>query len=283
MKRISPDFLRFSAAALMIAVLGSGSAAWFSAQRRAAQKAWSEAAEKIKKIGGEKEAAEKFVHLRERILQTQAALDQAKAVLEKAHQCFQSSLSASTKETALNADEWKRMLRAKSDELRKLAEARRVELDDKFCCGFDEFRMNTPDTKQVADLTEELLASAQLCRFLLEEGVSQIKTVRRLSASKQSKTAGDFYRVYSFELEFFCKPDVFRRVLNDISSSPWLFVPQTLAVSNAGDPTKEKQNLPDHKQQPFFVISGNEDIQINMRVDFPSWNRASGESLVSLK
>lgn len=179
----------------------------------------------------------------------------------------------------LNADGWKKLLSEKASELAKKS----TDIFPKdFCYGFSNFKENMPESGDVFHLGIQLLAAEELCKILTESRLANLKAIRRAAAEKNVSDKSDFvdekienkefYFSYPFEMEFSCKPEGLRRFLNGILASKFLFIPQSIEVLNEHDPRQTFKNiLKDKKEKTFFVVSGEEDILVKMRVNLLLW------------
>ncbi len=149
---------------------------------------------------------------------------------------------------------WKHDL---DDEVRRLTSAagvHGVKLPAGFYFAFSSYLNQNPADDQTVVLSKQLLAIEQITTILTNAPVRSIIDIRRTieedahsggaggGGSSGAATGalgglsyqadGGAYRGYPFEIEFESNSAAFRKVINDLIQSPYIFVVRTLAVQN---------------------------------------------------
>ncbi|MFZ5806961.1 MAG: hypothetical protein ACOY3I_07125 [Verrucomicrobiota bacterium] len=146
-----------------------------------------------------------------------------------------------------------------------------------FYYGFSDYRLNLPSAHDMTAMEIQLAATRELIALLKRAGVEDIKAVRRAKVGNNEKNdlvaekiqlsaAG---MMYPFELEFSCRPDAIRRLMNEWMTSKFLFCPRWMEINNNADPQQAIHHL--KKDEKLPLISGDERVEIKIGGDFCLW------------
>ncbi len=148
---------------------------------------------------------------------------------------------------------WKHDLDQVIRSLTASARPHNVRLPPDFEFGFDAYLSKTPPDEQTVVLGKQEIAIEQLTTILINAPVRQILNIKRSyeeephtgnpsanAASASSRlnayavtSRSGAYTAYPFEIQFDATTDGFRKVMNDLVQSPYLFVVRSLTVENS--------------------------------------------------
>lgn len=145
---------------------------------------------------------------------------------------------------------WKHDLDDEVRRLTALAGQHDVKLPPNFYFAFSTYINTNPPDDQTLVLSKQLLAIEQITTIMVNAPVRSITDIRRtLEESPRFGTTstpipgsivgssysaeGGAYRGYPFEFDFETTTTGFRKVMNDLLLSPYIFVVRTLSVQNA--------------------------------------------------
>ena len=248
-----------------------------------------------------------------------ANIDQMHAQLDP---IIQTKLQASGNKLPTVGDEdtvaWKHDLDSEVGRLNSSAKLRGVGVPNNFYYGFSRYLNQNPREDQTVVLSKQIKGEVELANIFINAPVKSIYTFRRTyeedpANGSGSKTdpdelpgrmliaPGNTYVAYPFEIEFETSTtSAFRKVINGIENSPYVFVIRTILVknSNAASPQiSDLQKLADtggssgvldsspgavgsggskSVKGPQFLF-GNETLHIKIRVDMIEW-RGMAES-----
>jgi len=206
----------------------------------------------------------------------------------------------------LGADAWKQMLIEKREELKKQAEAAKVQVADDFYFGFKRYRLASPPPGATRELGLQLAAIDALSRVLFASRVASLQEIRRVlveesGAAPASGTSeevlaavvapggGGLYKAYPFEARFQASPAALKRVLNGLSAEKQFFIVRFAALENqkTGVPRRseilsqaglatpaggEGGERPAAAAKLLIPVLGQELLNVRLRVDFIHWN-----------
>ncbi len=147
---------------------------------------------------------------------------------------------------------WKHNLDDKVRELTAAAGVHSVKLPPNFYFTFANYLNQNPADDQTEVLSKQLLAVELLTNILTNAPVRSILDIQRTFEEDAHSSGGggggtpapgrlngfsyvapqDAYRGYPFELEFETTTEGFRKVMNDLIQSPYIFVVRNLSVQN---------------------------------------------------
>lgn len=272
MKILPKDIKRFLIACVLVGIVGGGEIYWAYQKLTNTRIALYSTTQKIELL--QRQGAQKA-----NLKQLEKNEEAAARVLRRVEPILISSGEPMEAIQNLDAEGWKKSLNEKLETLGK--KSPNIFPKD-FCYGFSNFKENMPESVDVFHLGIQMLAAEELCKNLFESKLSTLKTIRRAAVEKKIVDQSDFidekienrefYFSYPFELEFSCKPEGLRRFLNGVLASKFLFIPASIEVSNTYDPRQKFKNiLKEKKEKNFFVVSGEEDIFVKMRVNLLLW------------
>ncbi len=190
----------------------------------------------------------------------------------------------------LPANEWKRLLGEKRDEILALAAANNVTLPEVFYMGFERYRALSPAEEATYHLGIQLMAIHELMKMTLLSGAVEFNEVNRVFAEDQANAIGgdglaavlasgpkDWYTIYPFELKFNGVAVSVTELVNQISSSPYFFVIRSVDVENEKTSVPRKtevkgQATGEGALKNIIPIVGQENIKVSIRVDLILWN-----------
>jgi hypothetical protein len=217
---------------------------------------------------------------------------------------------------------WKHLL---DDEVKALNDEARIsgiKVPDNFYYGFSRYLNTNPTQDATPVLSRQLLGVKTIVDILIKAPVQAIVSVKRTyeedpegtgggrgyqsspnqqNASQLSghsqEASGGVYTAYPFEVEFDAKTESFRKIVNDLMKSPYVFVIRSILVQNSRlDSPNDPATLdtmagpaaaaPDPSiinsspgavaaAQPTVGVQylfGNETLHIRLRVDLIDWH-----------
>jgi hypothetical protein len=214
--------------------------------------------------------------------------------------------------------EWKHKL---DDEVRSLnseAKISGITVPDNFYYGFSRYLNTNPAQDSTAVLSRQLLGVKEIADILLKAPVHAIVSVKRtyeedpapanganasnnntqLSVGqlpgRSQEAPGGVYTAYPFEVEFDAKTESFRKVINDLMKSHYVFVVRSVMVQNSRLDSPKIQDLDTMagtstsgaslvNSSPGAVAAsqstvgvqylfGDETLHIRMRIDLIDWH-----------
>ena len=243
--------------------------------------------------------------LTENIATLQARLDP----LVKKLQAPGNKLPEVTKEDTVT---WKHELDAEVGRLNDLAKVHGVTVPKNFYYSFSKYLNTNPTDEYTVVLRKQLLGVEEIANILIGAPVHEIGSFRRTyeenpeggsstdpdALTGRAETApGGVYISYPFEIQFSCDATGFRKVINGLQNSPYVFVIRNLEIRNTTPTSPQKGDLdknstvtgptptggndistpgavataaPHAPRGPQFLF-GNEDIQVKARVDMIEW------------
>jgi len=212
--------------------------------------------------------------------------------------------------------EWKHQLDDTVTKLNAAAKVRGIKVPKDYYYGFSRYLSQAPSEEDTEVLSKQLLAIEQMVNILLGAPVNAITHIRRtaeengLPNDMESKTgdyisghsaevAGGIYTAYPFEIDFDTTTDPFRKVVEDLMQSPYIFVIRSVSVQNekASSPQISEldtiassiSNASVTESSPGTVASaqpvagpqylfGGEILHVQLRVDLIDWKGLSSDS-----
>jgi hypothetical protein len=205
---------------------------------------------------------------------------------------------------------WKHDLDAEVSRLNSAAKLHGVNVPNNFYYGFSRYLNQNPREDQTIVLSKQLLGVEQIANIFIAAPVKTIYTFRRTyeedpesnSASSKSDSdllpgrvlvaPGNTYSAYPFEIEFEATTPTFRKVINGLENSPYVFIIRTINVKNSNPASPQISDLqkfsdtsnsgvldsspgatasaPKSSRGPQFLF-GNETLHIKIRVDMIEW------------
>lgn len=208
----------------------------------------------------------------------------------------------------LGADAWKQLLFEKREELKKRAEAGKVEVADDFYFAFKRYRVASPPASATKELGVQLAAIEELSKILIDARITSLNEIRRVVVEETGSAAASnneealpvavvdgpdgLYRVYPLEVKFQSSPAALQAVLNGLSASPHFFITRFVTVEN------QKNNVPRRSEvltqaggnavgtggtsspgergvasapKLLFPVLGQELLNVRARIDFIVW------------
>ena len=201
-----------------------------------------------------------------------------------------------------NTVDWKRGLDESVAKLNAAAKAHGVQVPDSYYYSFSYFLSNAPAEETTAVLSKQLLAIKEMVNILVGAPVDAIKSIRRTPEGAGIKegdalpghsveVAGGLYIAYPFEIEFDTTTNAFRKVVNDLMQSPYVFIIRSISVQNQRptspqlgelDKIAGAQSPPSVTDSPGAVAAaqstagpqylfGGEILHVRARIDFIEW------------
>jgi len=207
---------------------------------------------------------------------------------------------------------WKHDLVEKVNSLTAAAGVHSVTLPPNFYFAFSNYISTNPADAQTQVLSKQLFVIEQITNILINAPVRSILDIQRTyeENSPSSSTTqpsgggpggqlpgssymeGDAYRVYPFQFEFETSANNFRKIMNDLLQSPYVFVVRSVTVANsqtvspspadldriAGttdntitdkDPGGQAANVSTKGPQYLF---GNQTLHVKARIDLIDWS-----------
>jgi hypothetical protein len=208
---------------------------------------------------------------------------------------------------------WKHDLDQEVAKLNALAKTHGVDVPPNFYYGFSRYLNQNPIEAQTVVLSKQLLAIEQIATIFINAPVKSIHAIRRtdeedaggMSALTTSEylsghsvdAEGSVYTTYPFEIDFDATTDSFRKVIDDLMQSPYVFVVRTLSVANShpasprvddlvgmagtaeaaapsvvnSSPGEVAATAAAHSDKGPQFLFGAETLRIKMRIDLIEW------------
>jgi len=297
---------------VVIGLLGGGAWYYLSGQLTTAQQDVAAAKSQFDKYSSIQDGSQKILVVRGSQKALQANIDQLKNQLTP---LIQDKLIS--KENKLYSIEkkdpvaWKHNLDDKVRELTAAASVHSVKLPANFYFTFGNYLNQNPGDDQTDVLSKQLLAVEQLSDIMINAPVRSIIDIRR-TYEEESRSGGSgtpstpspgrmggfsylanggTYRVYPFGVEFESSTTGFRKVMNDLEQSPYLFVVRTVEVKNlqstsphpadldkiaGSNDTSVTETAPGtaaatvSTKGPQYLF-GNSTLRVKLRVDLIEW------------
>ncbi len=250
MKKLSGFDLGMIIAFSVVALLGGGAWWYLSGKLSDAQANVSAAASDFDKYSSKEvylptSANEKIV---------QANIDLMKAQIDP---LVQAKLESADNKIFAAAKQdpvaWKHDLDERVNRLNTAAKVHAVAVAPNFYYGFSRYLNTNPGDDKTMVLTKQLLGIEQISDILINDSVKAIPSVRRTyeeddsfggggSGARSDKdylpghstnVDGGIYTAYPFEFEFEATTDSFRKVVNDLVQSPYVFVIRSVTLQNS--------------------------------------------------
>jgi hypothetical protein len=305
MKKLSAFDIGIIIAFVVITLLGAGGCYYLSGVLDATKGDVSEAAGNFEKYSSHQPFLPTAGN--EKILQ--ANIDLMHAQLDPV---IQGKLQAAGNKLPAIVDQdtvaWKHDLDAEVSRLNSAAKLHGVNVPNNFYYGFSRYLNQNPREDQTVVLSKQLLGVQEIATIFIDAPVKTIYTFRRTyeedpdsGASKSDSdllpgrvlvAPGNTYAAYPFEIEFEATPPTFRKVINGLESSPYVFVIRTIDVKNSNPTSPQISELqkfadttnsavldagpgatasaPKSTRGPQFLF-GNETLHIKIRVDMIEW------------
>jgi hypothetical protein len=170
---------------------------------------------------------------------------------------------------------WKHDLDAEVLRLNTAAKLHGVKVPNNFYYGFSHYLSVNPMEEKTAVLSKQLLAIEQIADILINAPVKGIQAVRRTyeedapsttSGGNGSRTDESFlsgnaieapggaYISYPFEIEFEATTDSLRKIINDLTQSPYVFVVRVIAVHNSRPDSPQVGDLDKMAETPSSPV-----------------------------
>jgi hypothetical protein len=320
MKNFSRFDLGMIIAFVIVALLGGGAWYWLSGQLTAAQTDVAAAASEFDQY------TKKEVYLptgaNVKTLQTEIDLMTAQLdPLVKNELQSPGNLLSAIQQTDTVA--WKHQLDDEMKGLNNEAKISGIKVPDNFYYGFSRYLNTNPTQDATPVLSRQLLGVKTIADILIKAPVQAIVSVKRTYeedpegnggsrgyqntpnqqnasqlAGRSQEASGGVYTAYPFEVEFDAKTESFRKIVNDLMKSPYVFVIRSILVQNSQlDSPKDPATLdtmagpaattsPDTSivnsspgavaaAQPTVGVQylfGDETLHIRMRIDLIEWH-----------
>jgi uncharacterized membrane protein YgcG len=208
---------------------------------------------------------------------------------------------------------WKQHLDEEVGKLNAAAKTHGVTVPPNFYYGFSRYLNANPANDQIVVLSKQLLGVVEMAGIFINAPVRQIATFRRTAEEEagsgttpaplskantdilpghSSSAPGDVYTAYPFEIEFESDTDSFRKVVDDLQKSPYIFVIRSVVVQNERADSPQTSDLDkmignngtdvtdstpgtvgtSKADLPPQWLFGKELLHIKMRVDMIEWN-----------
>lgn len=195
--------------------------------------------------------------------------------------------------SGLSANDWKRMLGEKRDELIELASANNVALPEVFYLGFERYRALTPAEDATYDLGVQLLAMSKILEMAFDSGVIELQEINRVYVEDKqvglateglsaeiAKGPKDWYTIYPFEIKYIGTADSVTRLTNKIAKAPYYFILRLVDVENEKTSVPRKSEVisqaeGEGAQKNIIPIVGQELIKVAMRIDLILWDSSN--------
>jgi hypothetical protein len=319
MKKISGFDLVMIIVFVVILLLGGGAWYYLSSQLDATKQVVSSNASDFDKYSNREvflPTARNVKTLQDNIDLMQAQLD---PVIHTRLQAPGDKLATVEKEDTVA---WKHDLDAEVARLNSAAKLHGVTVPPNFYYGFSRYLNQNPGDEQTVVLSKQLLGVEEIANIFIDAPVRAIVTFRRtyeedaagaspvaggnnLSHSDsnvlpgRAETApGDVYIAYPFEIEFETGIEGFRKVIDDLQKSPYVFVVRSLMVQNSSPASPQISDLDKiagdsgpsvadtapggvgaskSSRGPQFLF-GNETLHVKVRIDMIEWKGISNGS-----
>ena len=311
MKKLSGFDLAMAIAFAVVTLLGGAAWYYFSSQLETAKESMGTTVSDFEKYSS------KAVYLptgsNEKVLQ--ADIDLMKGALDPLiHDKLQSSSNKIVSVAKQDPVTWKHDLDDRVSHLNNAAKVHGVVVPPNFYYGFSRYLNTNPGDEKTIVLTKQLLGIEQVADILISAPIKGIQSVRRTydeddasgnSGSSSAKADKDYlggrsaggdggvYEAYPFEFEFEATTDSFRKVVDALVQSPYVFVIRTVTIQNSrltspliGDLDKivGTQNQPaaadampgavaaeaKSVRGPQFLFGG-ETLHIKLKIDMVEW------------
>ena len=207
--------------------------------------------------------------------------------------------------------DWKHDLDAEILGLNNAAKVHGVTVPKQFYFGFSRYLNTNPGDAQTVVLTKQLFGVEQIAQILISAPVKSILTFRRTFEEEpptntnssmpssdpdflpgsSSSGPGGTYVAYPFEIEFGTSTESFRKFINGLETSPYVFVIRSLAIENTSPDSPQVGDLDklagppsqgvidstpgavtnqSKARAPQFLF-GNEIIHVKARIDLIEW------------
>jgi hypothetical protein len=210
-----------------------------------------------------------------------------------------------------NTVDWKHKLDLEVAKLNAAAKVQGVQLpSDNYYYSFARYLSQAPSEPKTGVLSKQLLAVETMTNIIIGAQVNALKAIRRtaeeddhayvqqgapgsgdLLTGHSIDIGGGIYTAYPFEIEFDATTDAIRKIINDLTQSPYVFVIRSVTVSNqtTGSPqlgdldkiagVQQSTSVTDSpgvvaatksRAGPQYLF-GNEILHVQIRVDFIEW------------
>jgi hypothetical protein len=319
MKNLSRFDLGMIIAFVIVALLGGGAWYYLSGQLVAAQGDAATAA------GDFDQYTKKEVYLptRSNVKTLQAGIDLMTAQLDPLiKSVLQSPENQLPSVQQTDTVQWKHQLDDEVKSLNNEAKISGIKVPANFYYGFSRYLNTNPELTATAVLSRQLLGVQAIADILIKAPVHAIVRVKRsyeedpalasgavsfqsrqdpdqLAAHSQ-EAPGGVYTAYPFEVEFDAKTESFRKVVDDLMQSHYVFVIRSVLVQNSKLDSPKLQTLdtmagtPNNGDAPVVNSSpgataaaqptvgvqylfGDETLHIRMRIDLIDWHGIATE------
>jgi hypothetical protein len=314
MKKLSGFDLGIIIAFVVITLLGGGACYYLSGQLDAAKDDVTSAEGDFSKYS--KQQVFLPTQANEKVLQANLALIQAQLdpLVHGKLQPDKNPLSVIVK---MDPVSWKAELDQQVHTLNAAAKTHGIVVPPNFYYGFSRYLNPTPGEDQTVVLTKQLRAIEEISNILINAPVKAIAGIRRTydedaaAATTSSANTGkadldflpghaveapsDVYTAFPFEVNFDSTTIGLRKIFNDLTNSPYIFVVRTITIQNtrtdspqlsdldkmAGPPTGSVGDSAPGEvaatrsaKGPQFLF-GNEYLHVHLRLDLIEWHGAS--------
>ena len=312
MKKLSAFDIGMIIAFVVIGLLGGGAWYYFSGQLAATQQTASAAAADFTKYT----SGQVFLPTANNVKTVQANIDLIHAQLDpiiKDHLHNPGDKLPETAKEDTDTVKWKQHLDEEVGKLNAAAKTHGVTVPANFYYGFSRYLNANPANDQIVVLSKQLLGVVEMADIFINAPVREIATFRRTAEEEansgtataalskanpdilpghSSSAPGDVYTAYPFEIEFEADTDSFRKVINDLLKSPYIFVVRSVVVQNERSDSPQIADLDkmignngtgvtdstpgtvgtSKTDLPPQWLFGKELLHIKMRVDMIEWN-----------
>jgi hypothetical protein len=217
--------------------------------------------------------------------------------------------SAKTEDTVA----WKHDLDAEVASLNNAAKLHGVTVPNHFYYGFSRYLNTNPSEEATEVLTKQLYGIQELANIFINAPVKTIYGLSRtyeesssnslvptqgvkgdpeMISGRAQSSPGHVYTAYPFDIEFETSTENFRKIVDALQKSPYVFVIRSVTLKNSASDSPENatldklaappENTPtDANGNPIKVVKGpqflfgNETLHIKMRIDMIEWNGVS--------
>jgi hypothetical protein len=301
-----------------ITLAGGGAWYWTSGQLEEKIQERGQIEQKIKQVSGggifpsqpNLKAVEENLSAAEAVL---APLDPVMAKTSALFEPIRGKAEEGKPPPGLSPDAWKSLLTETRAELQRLANERKVKLPEEYYFGFKDYQLSQPPAAHTLQMGVQLLGIKEICSILFNAGIVELKTIKRVKVESAGAAAlggapsedtlpgaavvskDRLYRVYPFEVDFTCSPEVLEKATTSLASSPYFLLIRDMVVENpkislarrsevigaagntaaggnpaggTGVPGSGASGLP----KLLVVVSGTEDIQVRLRISLVEWD-----------
>ncbi|MGF1677925.1 MAG: hypothetical protein ACFCUX_01895 [Candidatus Methylacidiphilales bacterium] len=190
----------------------------------------------------------------------------------------------------LAANEWKRQLGSKRDEVISRAEENNVKLPEGFYLGFKRYRTLNPSEDKTLELGVQLQALYMISMAAIKAKVASIEEIKRVMvedgrtdgdgealAAQTAKGPENLYTIYPFEVTLRTSPSGMARLINEITESPLFMVIRFVDVENEKTSVPRRTEVTSQQttgapEKLIVPIVGQELVKATLRVDLLYWN-----------